>query len=106
MTTALLFLLTGLAEISGGWMIWQWLRNGKPIMYGVVGALVLFIYGVLPTLQHHNFSRIYAAYGGAFIFLSLLWGYIVDKQRPDTLDIVGATICVVGAVVILLPRST
>ena len=45
-----LFALAGLAEIGGGWLVWQWLREGKSWMVGLVGAAVLVIYGVLPKL--------------------------------------------------------
>ena len=30
-----LFLVAGLCEIAGGWLIWQWLREGKSIFLGV-----------------------------------------------------------------------
>ena len=106
MNVALLFLLTGLAEIGGGWLVWQYIREGKPFYYAVLGAIIMIVYAILPTLQTYNFSRIYAAYGGAFIFLSLLWGLFVDGQKPDHLDIIGALICLVGATVMLLPRAT
>jgi hypothetical protein len=37
----LLFVLAGIAEIGGGWLIWQWLREGRPWPWGLLGALVL-----------------------------------------------------------------
>ncbi len=63
----LYFILAGLCEIGGGYLIWLWLREGKSISLAVVGALVLVLYGVIPTLQPANFGRVYAAYGGIFI---------------------------------------
>ena len=48
---ALLYLLAGLAEIGGGWLVWQWLREEKNILWGVLGSVVLIAYGVIPTLQ-------------------------------------------------------
>lgn len=69
-----LFCLAGLAEIGGEYMVWAWLREGKSVLVGVLGAVVLVIYGIIPTLQTtNNFGRIYAAYGGVFIVMSLLW---------------------------------
>src|SRR4051794_37593741 len=60
-----LFGLAGLAEIGGGWLVWQWLRESRPWPFGLVGALVLVGYGVIPTLQGSpHFGRVYAAYGG------------------------------------------
>jgi small multidrug resistance family-3 protein len=98
----LLFLLAGLAEIGGGYLIWLWLREGKPAWYGLLGAFVLVVYGIIPTLQPFpNFGRVYAAYGGVFIVLSLLWGWGVDKKSPDLYDWLGAAICLVGIAVIL-----
>jgi small multidrug resistance family-3 protein len=66
-----LFIAAGLAEIGGGYLIWRWLREGAPIILGALGAYILVIYGVIPTLQRsHDFGRIYAAYGGVFVVAS------------------------------------
>jgi drug/metabolite transporter superfamily protein YnfA len=62
-----LFLIAGVCEIGGGWLMWQWLRNSKPGWWGLVGALILMLYGVIPTLQAAHFGRTYAVYGGFFI---------------------------------------
>ncbi|NFV11630.1 YnfA family protein [Clostridium sporogenes] len=63
------FVLAGLFEIGGGYLIWLWLRDGKNIWYGLIGAIALIIYVVIPTLQppSANFGRVYAAYGGICI---------------------------------------
>lgn len=66
------FVLAGLAEIGGGYLVWLWLRDGRSPLLGVAGFGVLAAYGVIPTLQLAGFSRIYAAYGGFFIILALL----------------------------------
>lgn len=50
-----------------------------------------------------TFGRVYAAYGGVFIIMSLFWAYIVDKQSPDKYDVIGAIICIIGVLVMLLP---
>ncbi|WP_226529748.1 YnfA family protein [Metabacillus niabensis] len=102
--TILIFLLAGLAEIGGGYLIWLWLREGKPFYFGLSGALALALYGVIATFQSFpSFGRVYAAYGGVFIILSVLWGWGVDKQTPDKFDWIGAGICLVGVAVMLLP---
>ncbi len=67
-----LFVLAGLAEIGGGYLIWLWLREGRVWLTGLAGAVILVLYGVIPTLQPTHFGRVYAAYGGVFIVLSLL----------------------------------
>lgn len=53
----LLFILAGLAEIGGGYLIWQWLKNGKPIWVGVIGAGIMIIYGVIATRQEFSFGK-------------------------------------------------
>ena len=66
------FVLAGLFEIGGGYLIWLWIREGKPVLYAIIGAVILVLYGVIPTLQPANFGRVYAAYGGVFIVLSII----------------------------------
>jgi small multidrug resistance family-3 protein len=95
------FVLAGLFEIGGGYLIWLWLREGKGIWYALCGGIILVLYGVIPTLQPANFGRVYAAYGGIFIALSILWGYWVDKVTPDKFDLIGAFIALIGVGVIM-----
>ena len=100
-----LFVVAGLFEIGGGWLMWKWLREHWAIAWGLMGAGVLVVYGVVPTLQQAHFGRTYAVYGGFFIALSLLWGWCVDGNRPDRWDVVGATIALVGvALMMYAPR--
>ena len=105
--TLALFVLAGLAEIGGGWLVWQWLRVDRPWPVGVAGAIVLISYGVIVTWQESaEFGRVYAAYGGIFIIMALIWGRVIDDWRPDRWDITGAAICLIGVLVILFgPRS-
>ena len=57
----LLFLLAGLAEIGGGWLVWGALRAGKPWWWAACGSAVLVLYGFVPCLQPINdFGRLYA----------------------------------------------
>lgn len=105
--TILLFILAGLAEIGGGYLIWLWLREARPLWYGIIGGVILIFYGIIPTLQKFpNFGRVYAAYGGVFIFLAVLWGWVIDKKVPDTYDWIGTAICLVGVSIMLwAPRQ-
>ena len=101
-----LFVLAGLCEIGGGYLIWLWLREGKGWEFAVIGAVILVLYGIIPTLQPANFGRIYAAYGGIFIFMALLWGWQIDKISPDRFEIIGAEIALVGVLIIMYwPRG-
>lgn len=98
----LLFVLAGLAEIGGGYLIWLWLREAKSNWLGLAGGIILVLYGIIPTLQKFpNFGRVYAAYGGVFIILSVLWGWWIDKKPPDLYDWIGAFICLAGVSVML-----
>jgi small multidrug resistance family-3 protein len=101
-----LFALAGLMEIGGGYLVWLWLRDRRGIAIGALGGLLLFLYGVVPTFQPSHFGRVYAAYGGVFVVMSLMWGWVMDARRPDTADTIGALLCVIGVAVIMYwPRS-
>ena len=97
----MLFVVAGLMEIGGGYLVWLWLRESRGWLLGAMGGLLLFLYGVVPTLQPAHFGRVYAAYGGVFVVLSILWGWWVDGVRPDRPEIVSALLCVVGVAVIM-----
>lgn len=100
------FLLAGLCEIGGGYLFWLWLRENRSIWLAVAGAIVLIIYGVVPTLQPENFGRVYAAYGGVFVVLSIWWGWQVDKVTPDKFDIIGGIVMLGGVLIIMYaPRK-
>lgn len=95
------FVLAGLFEIGGGYLVWLWLREGKSIWYALAGAALLVLYGIIPTLQPASFGRTYAAYGGIFIVLALLWGWRIDKTAPDKYDLLGAAIALLGVLIIM-----
>lgn len=102
----LYFILAGLCEIGGGYLVWLWLREGKSGWYALLGGVVLFLYGIVPTFQPAHFGRVYAAYGGVFIVLSLLWGWQVDKAAPDRFDLIGGSIALIGVFIIMYwPRG-
>jgi small multidrug resistance family-3 protein len=105
--TVVRFALAGLAEIGGGWLMWQWLRIGRPWPLGVLGAAILVLYGVIPTWQTEaHFGRVYAAYGGVFVVLSLVWGRLVDGFAADRWDLLGALVCLAGVGLIVFgPRG-
>jgi len=86
--------------------MWLWLREGKSFWVGLLGALVLVLYGVVPTFQPAHFGRVYAAYGGVFIVLSIIWGWLVDGISPDRFDIIGGVFALSGVFVIMYwPRT-
>jgi small multidrug resistance family-3 protein len=79
-------------------------REGVPWWAGLIGAAILIGYGVIPTLHRSTFGRVYAAYGGVFVVMSLLWGWGLDGHRPHRFDWIGAGIVAVGVGVIFAPR--
>ena len=102
----LLFLLAGICEIGGGYLVWLWIREGMGLIYGAVGGFVLFLYGIIPTFQSTHFHRVYGAYGGIFIVMALFWGWIFDGIAPDSFDLLGGIIAIFGVVrIFYAPRK-
>jgi small multidrug resistance family-3 protein len=103
--TVALFVLAALGEIGGAYLVWQWARVGRNLAFALAGAGLLFAYAFTQTTQPFNFGRAFAAYGGVFITVALLWGWLVDGHVPDRWDWIGVAICLAGAAVILwMPR--
>jgi small multidrug resistance family-3 protein len=104
--TILVFILAGFFEIGGGYLVWIWLKTGKPLWYGLLGMVILALYGLVATIQPSNFGRVYAAYGGVFVVMSLLWSYKIDHIVPDKFDIIGASVILLGAwIIFYAPRN-
>jgi drug/metabolite transporter superfamily protein YnfA len=104
--TLAVFLLSGIFEIGGGWLIWQGVRgdgdgNQKPWYWILGGVIAIITYGFIPTLQPEgaNFARVYAVYGGAFIGMSYLWGLITEGSRIDTGDWIGIIMSFTGVMI-------
>jgi len=101
-----LFVLAAIAELGGAYLIWQWQRAGKPLLFALFGVVILFIYAFVQTAQSFSFGRAFAAYGGVFIVAATLWGWWIDGRTPDRWDFIGAGVCLIGAAIILwMPRS-
>jgi small multidrug resistance family-3 protein len=107
MKTALVYVGAAVAEIAGCFAFWAWLRLGKTVWWLVPGLLSLVAFAYLLTLVETNAAgRAYAAYGGIYIVASLLWLWTIESVRPDRWVVAGASICLVGAALILLgPRG-
>ena len=104
-TIIALFFVAALFEIGGGYLVWLWLREKKGLFLGLLGGIILFVYGVILTFQPANFGRVYATYGGIFIVSSIIWGAIVDKKNPDRYEIIGALVALIGVYFIFfIPR--
>jgi small multidrug resistance family-3 protein len=105
--TALVYAAAALAEIAGCFAFWAWMRKGQSIGWLAPGVASLALFAWLLTLTDTTAAgRAYAAYGGVYIAASLAWLWIAEGVRPDRWDLIGASICLAGAAVILFaPRS-
>lgn len=99
---AALFAVTALAEIIGCYLPWLVLKQGKPAFLLLPAALALAAFAWLLTLHPSAAGRIYAAYGGMYIAVALLWLRWVDGIALTRWDLAGAAIALVGMAVIAL----
>lgn len=102
-----LFAVTALAEIVGCYLSWLVLRGGKPWVWLLPAALALALFAWLLTLHPSAAGRVYAAYGGMYIAVALVWLRVVDGVSLTRWDVAGAAIALLGmAVIALQPQST
>jgi small multidrug resistance family-3 protein len=105
--TIVLFIITAVAEIVGCYLPYLWLREGKPIWLLIPAALSLALFAWLLSLHPTAAGRIYAAYGGVYIFVAILWLWCVDGVRPTIWDIAGSLVALTGmAIIIFAPKNT
>lgn len=107
MKILLVYLGAALAEIAGCFAFWAWLRLDKSPWVLVPGVAFLAVFAYLLTLvDAAHAGRTYAAYGGVYIMTALCWLWVAEGIKPDRWDVTGASICLLGAAVILFgPRS-
>lgn len=104
--TLALFVLTALAEIIGCYLPYLWLKQGRSVWLLLPAALSLALFAWLLTLHPQAAGRVYAAYGGVYVGVALLWLWRVDAVRPTATDLIGAAVCVLGMAIILFgPRG-
>lgn len=102
-----LFVVTALAEIVGCYLPWLWLKQGGSAWLLVPAAASLALFAWLLTLHPTAAGRVYAAYGGVYIGVAVLWLMLVDKVKPTATDWLGVAICFLGMAVIMFgPRAS
>ncbi len=102
-----LFLLTALAEIIGCYLSYLWLREDKTIWLLVPAAFSLALFVWLLSLHPTNTGRVYAAYGGVYVFMAIMWLWLIDGVRPTSWDIVGSAIAILGmAIIMFAPNNS
>ena len=105
--TMLLFFVTAIAEILGCYLPYLWLKQGKSIWLLVPAALSLSLFAYLLSLHPAAAGRVYAAYGGVYIFVAILWLWGVDGIKPSVWDIAGASVALLGmAIIIFAPQQS
>lgn len=102
-----LFMITALAEIVGCYLPYLWLREGRSVWLLLPAALSLAAFAWLLSLHPTAAGRVYAAYGGVYISMAILWLWLVDAVRPTAWDLVGSAVALVGmAIIMFAPRAT
>ncbi|WP_369695610.1 YnfA family protein [Neisseria zoodegmatis] len=99
--TLLLFAATALAEIVGCYLPYVWLRQNGSAWLLLPAALSLAVFAWLLTLHPTASGRVYAAYGGVYISMALLWLWAVDGVKPQMTDWLGVALCLSGMAVIM-----
>lgn len=99
--TILLFLVTAVAEIVGCYLPYLWLTQGKSAWLLIPAGLSLALFAWLLSLHPTAAGRVYAAYGGVYIFVAILWLWAVDGVKPTTWDMVGSAVALAGMSIIM-----
>jgi len=100
-----LFILTAVAEIVGCYLPYLWLKKGASPWLLIPAAASLALFAWLLTLHPTAAGRVYAAYGGVYVSVAVLWLWFVDAVRPTAWDVVGVAVCLAGMSIIMLgPR--
>jgi small multidrug resistance family-3 protein len=104
---AIAYVAAAIAEISGCFAFWAWLRLDRSPWWLVPGILCLCLFAYLLTLlEAEHAGRTYAAYGGVYILSALVWLWLAEGVRPDRWDLTGTALALTGAAIILWgPRS-
>jgi len=100
--TFVLFIATATAEILGCYLPYLHLRRGQSALLLLPAALCLALFAWLLTLHPSAAARTYAAYGGVYIGVAIVWLWAVERQRPSITDLVGATVALAGMLIIVL----
>ena len=104
--TLLLYLVTAVAEIVGCYLPYLWLREGRSVWLLLPAALSLALFAWLLSLHPAAAGRVYAAYGGVYIGVAIVWLWLVDGIRPTTWDVLGSAVALAGmAIIMFAPRG-
>ena len=99
--TPSVYIAAALAEIAGCFAFWAWLRMDRSPWWLLPGVASLCLFAYLTLVEAEHAGRTYAAYGGIYILSALVWLWVAEGVKPDRWDIVGASVCLAGAAIIL-----
>jgi small multidrug resistance family-3 protein len=96
-----LLVVTAVAEITGCYLPYLWLKKGASVWLLIPAAISLALFAWLLTLHPTAAGRVYAAYGGVYVSVAILWLWLVDAVKPTVWDIAGVAICMLGMAIIM-----
>ena len=100
-----LFIVTAIAEITGCYLPYLWLKQGRSPWLLMPATFSLAMFAWLLTFHPNAAGRVYAAYGGVYVGVALMWLWAVDSVRPTRTDWIGVGVCLLGMAIIMFgPR--
>lgn len=102
-----LYVLTAIAEILGCYLPYLWLRRGaSPWLLAPAGASLGLFAWLLTLHPSLGASRTYAAYGGVYVAVAVLWMWRVEGTKPDRWDVIGVGVTLLGmSIIAFAPRN-
>ena len=101
-----LFFVTAIAEILGCYLPYLWLNQQKSPWLLLPAAISLMLFAWLLSLHPTAAGRVYAAYGGVYIGVAIIWLWLVDGITPSRWDLLGSAIALLGmAIIMFAPRN-
>lgn len=104
--TFALFVVTAVAEIVGCYLPYLWIKQDRSAWLLIPAAASLALFAWLLSLHPTAAGRVYAAYGGVYVGVAIVWLMLVDKVRPTSTDWIGVAVSLVGMAIIMFgPRA-
>lgn len=99
--TFCLFVITALAEILGCYLPYLWLRKNGPAWLLIPALVSLALFAWLLTLHPAASGRVYAAYGGVYVAVAMVWLWKIDRVAITAWDLAGALVTIAGMAIIV-----
>jgi small multidrug resistance family-3 protein len=99
--TFIIFVFTAIAEIIGCYLPWLVFKEDKSFLLLIPSAFSLGVFVWLLMLHPTSAGRTYAAYGGVYIAVAIVWLRVVEGVRPNLSDTIGSFVALVGMAIIM-----